>query len=150
MAESKPENSPDPSRVVADADVLAAALLVDGSAREALSLVRQHSWMNLVASDQLLSDAQAVISDLTSEDLARDWRTAIERERIPVEHPEGDHPGLASAYRGNAAQLLTFDERLTSARANLSIQPHAKLSIRPPDAFVLVFDAERLKQSLAE
>ena len=134
----------DPTRVVADADVLAADLLVGGPAREALDAVREHSWMTLVASDPLLDDAQAVITRLADADLAADWRGRVEGLREPVSHPDGDHPGLASAYNGSAAHLLSFDERLGSATANLTVQPHMQVSIRTPDAFATLFDAAAL------
>jgi len=134
----------DPTRVVADADVLAADLLVGGPSREALDAVRAHSWVDLVASDPLLADAVAVIERLADETLAAAWRERIERERVAVDQPAGDHPGLASASRGNAAHLLTFDETLTSARTNLSVQPHVALSVRSPDAFARLFDPAAL------
>jgi predicted nucleic acid-binding protein len=136
-----------PTRVVADADVLAADLLVGGPAREALGHVRRHSWVELLASDALLDDATAVIATLADENLAGDWRALVERERVAVSHPPGDHPGLASAYRGDAAHLLTFDPDLASAGANLSVQPYAALSIRTPDAFARLFDPASLYES---
>jgi predicted nucleic acid-binding protein len=135
---------PDPARLVADAGVLAADLLVGGSAREALDVVRSHSWIELAASDRLLAEAEAAIAALATDDLAVDWRERIERLRAPVDHPPGDHPGLASAYRGGAAHLLTFDEELTDARTGAGINRRVPLSIRTPDAFVTVFDPERL------
>ncbi len=139
--------SADPTRVVADADVLAADLLVGGPAREALDCLRAHSWMTLVASDPLLDDAEAIVADLADADLAADWRERIGRDRESVDHPAGDHPGLASAYRGRAAHLLTYDEGLSSAGANLSLQPHLQVSIRPPDAFARLFDAAALYEA---
>ncbi|MFC7075201.1 DUF7384 family protein [Haloarcula halophila] len=139
MAESSP------ARVVADADVLAADLLCgDGPARAALDHVRCHAWMTLVASDPLLDDAQAVIERLSDPPLATDWRERIEGERERVEHPSGDHPALASAYRGGAAHLLSFDERLGSAQTGAALQSHMRVSIRPPDAFAGLFDPESL------
>ncbi len=140
----------DPARVVAAADVLAADLLVGGTARDALDCVREHSWMTLVASDPLLEDAQAVVAELADPDLAADWRHRIERERNRVEHPDGDHPGLASAYRGDAAHLLTYDEGLGSAAANLSLQPHLQVSIRTPHAFASLFDPASLYEATHE
>jgi len=139
-----------PARVVADADVLAADLLVGGAAREALDHVRRHSWVDLLASDQLLDDAAGVIRTLAGEDLAADWHTLAERERVAVSHPDDDHPGLATAYRGGAAQLLTFDTELASANTNLSVQPYAALSIRTPDAFARLFDPQALYEALHE
>ncbi|MBX0322363.1 hypothetical protein EGH21_04880 [Halomicroarcula sp. F13] len=136
-----------PARVVADADVLAADLLcgdADNAAREALDHVRRHSWVTLVASDPLLDDAEAVIRDLSDDSLAADWRERVEAEREPVDHPEGDHPALASAYRGDAAHVLTFDEGLRSAKTGLSLQPHMQVSVRSPDAFARLFDPEPL------
>lgn len=138
----------DPASVVADADVLAADVLVGGPAREALDRVREHSWVELVASDPLLDDAASILRTFTDDSLARDWRERIERERVRVEHPPGDHPGLASAYRGKAAHLLTFDDDLGSARTGLSMQPHVGLSVRKPDAFALVFDPEGLYEAV--
>ncbi len=132
------------ARVVADADVLAADLLVGGPAREAMDLVRSHSWVALLSSDPLLDDAEAVIRDLADESLAADWRERVGSLRTPVEHPDGDHPGLATAYRGEAGHLLTFDEGLRSVDANLSVQPYADLSVRSPDAFARLFDPERV------
>jgi predicted nucleic acid-binding protein len=137
-----------PARVVADADVLAADLLVGDSSRDALDHVRRHSWVELVASDPLLADAEAVIAVCADADLAADWREKIESERVAVEHPPEDHPALASAYRGNAAHLLTFDERLTSARANQTLGQRLTLSVRSPDAFAALFDPESLYESI--
>jgi hypothetical protein len=136
--------SPDPASVVADADVLAADLFVGGAAREALDLVREHSWMTLVASDPLLDDAEAVVADLGDEALARDWRERIEAEATLVEIPSGDHPAVASALVGDAGHLLTLDETLSSAGSNVSLSARVPTSIRRPEAFVHVFDAASL------
>lgn len=139
--------SADPARVVADADVLAADLLADGPAREALDHVRRHSWVTLVASDALLDDAEAVIEALADSPLAAEWRAKMDAEREPVDHPEGDHPGLASAYRGRAAHLLSYDEGLASAQTGLSLQPNVTISVRSPAAFASVFDPEALYEA---
>jgi predicted nucleic acid-binding protein len=139
---------PDPARVVADADVLAADLLSGGSAREALDHVRAHSWVDLVASDPLLDDAEAVIAALADRPLAAEWRERVERERVRVEQAAGDHPALASAYEGNAAQVLSFDEGVTSAGANLSLQSHVRVSLRTPAAFVTLFDPASLYEAV--
>lgn len=137
-----------PSRVVADADVLAADLLVGDSARAALDHVRRHGWMTLLASDRLLDDAEAVIRDLATPALARDWRERITSAVEPVSHPDGDHPALATALHGNAAHVLSFDETLTSASANRSLQPRMTVSVRTPDAFARLFDPASLYESL--
>lgn len=109
-----------------------------------MDLVRSHSWVELVASDQLLDDAEAVVADLADESLAADWRERVDRERVPVEHPEGDHPALASAYRGGAAHLLTFDEGLAGPGTGVAINQQLPLSIRSPDAFLAVYDPDSL------
>lgn len=140
-----------PARLVADADVLAADLLCgddENDARAALDHVRRHSWVQLVASDPLLEEAATVIQTLADQRLASDWRERIDDERIAVTHPDGDHPALASAYRGEAAHLLTYDENLRSARAGASLQPHMRVSIRPPDAFARLFDPESLYETV--
>ncbi len=139
---------PNPARVVADADVLAADLLVGGDAREALDHVRRHSWVDLVASDQLLEETEGLIADLADPELASAHRTRLEAERVRVDQPEGDHPALASAYRGSAAHLLSYDDRLGSAKAGLTLQPRVSVSIRPPDAFARLFDAESLYETV--
>ncbi|WP_324664818.1 DUF7384 family protein [Haloarcula sediminis] len=138
MAESAP------ARVVADADVLAADLLCGGDARRALDHVRRHSWVRLVASDRLLDDAEAIIADQADSDLAADWRERIERERESVDHPAGDHPALASAYRGEAAHVLSYDETLRSAKTGVALNEHMDVSVRTPDAFAALFDPEAL------
>ncbi|MFC4550191.1 MULTISPECIES: DUF7384 family protein [Halorussus] len=134
----------DPARIVADADVLAADLLVGGDAREALDAVRSHSWLELVASDRLLDDAEAVIRELADDDLARAWREKIETVRVPVDHPAGDHPALASAYRGEAAHVLSYDESLRSAKAGAALGSRLNVSVKTPAGFARLFDAESL------
>jgi predicted nucleic acid-binding protein len=128
------------ARVVADADVLAADVLAGGSARDALDLVRRHSWATLVASDPLLDDAEAVVADLADADLAADWRERVEDLATLVEHPTGDHPALACALHGDAAHVLTFDDRLLGADAAASLRARVEASVRTPDAFAAVFD----------
>lgn len=135
---------PSPARVVADADVLAADLLVGGAAREALDHLRRHSWTTLVASDALLADAEAVIVELADGSLAADWRERVESWRERVEHPDGDQPALASAYRGGAMHVLSFDERLTGAGAAAGLNDRFPVSVREPQAFATLFDAESL------
>ncbi len=139
-----------PARIVADADVLAADLLVGGDARAALDIIRSHSWLELVASDPLLAETEAVVAELANPALAADHRDRLEAERVRVEHPPGDHPALASAYRGEAAHLLSYHEDLRSTNTGLSLQPHLAVSIRPPDAFVTLFDAASLYEALEE
>ena len=141
---SSAESEPNPARVVADADALAADLLVGGAAREALDALRAHSWTTLVASDALLDDAEAVIAALADSALAADWRDAVEAWREPVTHPAGDHPALASAYRGAAMQIVSFDPSLTGARAAAGLRDRLPVSVREPRAFATVFSAENL------
>lgn len=138
---------PAPTRVVADADVLAADCCLDGESRRALDLLRQHSWTTLVASDQLLDDAEAVIETVATPSLAVDWRNQIEQWRGKVDQPPGDHPALASAYRGGAMHLLSFDEQLTDSRTGATLHNRFPVSVRQPDAFALLFDPESLYET---
>jgi len=138
------DREPSPARVVADTDALAADLLVGGAAREALDALRAHSWTTLVASDALLDDAEAVIAALADPALAADWRDAVEAWREPVAHPAGDHPALASAYRGAAMQVVSLDPSLTGARAAAGLRDRLPVSVREPRAFATVFSAEKL------
>jgi hypothetical protein len=140
--------APSPARVVADADVLAADLLVGGAARDALDALRAHSWTALVASDPLLADAEATIAALADADLAADWRARVEAWRERVEHPPDDHPALASAYRGGAMHVLTLDEGLQSAGAGAAIREHVETSIKHPRAFAALFDAQSLYEAV--
>jgi len=135
---------PSPVRVVADADVLAADLLVGGHAREALDGLRRHSWTTLVASDALLADAGAAIRSLADDDLAADWRERVDAWREPVAQPPGDHPALASAYRGGAMHVLSGDDRLTAAGAGAGLSDRFPVSVREPRAFAALFDAASL------
>ncbi|MFP9059442.1 hypothetical protein ACLI4R_02790 [Natrialbaceae archaeon A-chndr2] len=139
---------PNPARVVADTDVLAADLFVDGDARAALDHVRRHEWVELVASDELLTATETLVTSLADSDLAAAHRERLEADRVRVEHPPEDHPALASAYRGNAAHLLTYEEGLRSAKAGLTLQPRVSVSIRSPDAFATLFDPESLYEAV--
>ncbi|WP_135806776.1 DUF7384 family protein [Halorussus marinus] len=142
------ERETDPARIVADADVLAADLLVGGAAREALDAVRAHSWVKLVASDPLLDDAEAVVAALADEDLARAWRDRIEDLRVAVDHPPGDHPALASAYRGGAAHLLSYDDDLRNAKAGAELGSRLDVSVKTPAGFAGLFDAASLYEAV--
>jgi predicted nucleic acid-binding protein len=135
---------PDLAAVVADADVLAADLLVGGAARDALDVVRAHSWLTLVVSDPLLDDAEAIVAAVVDADpdLAGDWRARVEARGTRVEHSPRDHPALACAHQGAAAHLLTFDEELRSAQTNASVKRFVEVSVSPPDGFARLFDPE--------
>ncbi|WIV68261.1 DUF7384 family protein [Natrialbaceae archaeon AArc-T1-2] len=149
MAESASNpDRPNPARVVADADVLAADVLVGGDAREALDVVRRHSWVELVASDPLLAETESLVATLSDPDLAASHRERLADERVRVEHPDGDHAALASAYAGQAAHLLSYNEGLGSAKAGLTMQRQLSVSVRSPDAFVRVFDADSLYEAV--
>ncbi len=133
-------SDPDPASFVADADVLAADVLVGGPARAALDLVRAHEWITVVASDRLLEDAAAVIATTAEQDLAEAWRKRAADLVESVSHPAGDHPALASAVAGNAAHLLSHDPDFVSPASNVALQGRVDVSIRTPEAFVGLFD----------
>ena len=141
-------SGPDPASFVADADVLAADLLVGGPARDALDLARAHDWVTVVASDPLLADAAAVIATTADTDLAEAWRERAVDMVEPVSHPPGDHPGLASAFAGNAAHLLSHDAELVSPRSNVALQGRVDVSIRTPEAFVGLFDPASMYETV--
>ena len=133
-----------PARVVADADVLAADLVLGGAAREALDPLRRHRWTTVLASDPLVDDAEAVVADLADPDLAAAWRERVGAWRESVSHPTGDNPALGTAYRGGAMHLLTFDDRLHSAKAGATLGTDLTVSARHPKAFAALFDAGSL------
>lgn len=142
MGDDADSDGPDHGRIVADADVLAADVLVGDAAREALDYVREHSWLELVVTEPLLDDAEAIIGLLADSALAGDWRAKVEASAVVVEQPEGDHPALAAAYHGDAAHLISFDDRLRSAQAGANLRQHMDVSVRSPAAFTTVFDPE--------
>lgn len=137
-----------PARIVADADVLAADVLVGGAAREAMDAIRSHSWVELVASDHLLDDAEAVIGSLADADLAAAWRERIEEVRLEVEHPSSDHPALASAYQGQAAHILSDDDDLRSAEASAAFGSRLNTSVKTPEGFAALFDPASLYEAV--
>jgi hypothetical protein len=137
-------SEPNPARLAADADVLAADVLIGGDARDAMDIVRGHSWVELVASDELLGDAEAVVRELGDDGLARDWRGKWEAVRIDVEQTPGDHPALASAQAGNAAHVLSYDDSLRSSETGTALQSRISVSVKRPDGFVNLFDPESL------
>ncbi|MDZ7746762.1 MAG: hypothetical protein U5K28_09715 [Halobacteriales archaeon] len=144
------DDGPELTRIVVDADVLAADLLVGGHARVVLDTIRGHSWLTLVVSEPLLDDTERLVADLADADLATDHRMKLESLAEIVDHPEGDHPGLAAAYRGNAAHLVTFDDNLTSVEAGAILKQHVTVSVRPPSAFARLFDPAKLWPEVGE
>lgn len=135
---------PDPAAVVADADVLAADLLVGGAARTALDHLRAHSWTTLHAGEPLLADAEALIAELADPALAADWRRRVAEWATVVEHPAGDHPALGPARAGGAAHVLTLDAELAGAATNAALKRWVDVSVRTPTAFARLFDAAAL------
>ncbi len=133
-------SDPDPTRIVVDADVLAADLLVGEAARETMDTVRSHSWLDLVATEPLLEDAVAVIETLGDPELADEWRETVTERVVLVEQPAGDHPALAAAYRGKATQIVSLDDRLRSPEAGANLRKYLDVSVRSPVAFNAVVD----------
>lgn len=137
-------HEPDPTHVVADADVLASDLLVGGPARDAMDVVRSHSWLELIATEPLLAETRDVVESLADQSLADDWRAAIDELAVVVEQPPADRPALAAAYRGDASQIVTFDDRLRSAEAGATLRGLFEVSVRSPNAFLAVVDPATL------
>ncbi|MFB6134348.1 MAG: hypothetical protein ABEJ55_05115 [Halanaeroarchaeum sp.] len=140
--------TPNPTVVVADADVLAADLFDVGAARDAMDLLREHTWMSLVASEALLDDAEWIVATHADRSLATDWRERIEQTCHLLTHPAGDHHALAAALAGEAGHLLTLDPDLASPETNAAISARVRTSIRRPEAFVQMFDAASLYESV--
>lgn len=139
---------PDPARVVVDADVLVADVFVDGSAREALDLLRDHSWLTLVLTEQLIADAVSVIASLADSALAETWEAVIRSEAEIVQPRLSGHPALTAAAGGNAASVLSLDERLLTPTAGAAIRPRLPTSVKSPDAFVTTVDPASLYEAL--
>lgn len=137
-------HDPDPTRVVADSDVLVADLLVGGPSRDVMDIVRSHAWIEPIATEPLLAAAEAVVTALADASLAEEWRTTAEDLLTVVEQPAADRPALAAAYRGNASQIVTLDERLQSASAGANLRGLLAVSVRSPEAFLSVVDPELL------
>ncbi len=141
---------PDPTTIVVDTDCLVADLFIDGTAREVMDVIRGHDWLTLKASDYLIEDTVDVIAHLGDRPLADAWNDRFERLASMVEHPAEDHPALASAYAGQAAHLISYDDRLASVRTGLSMRKAMPISVRSPDAFMQVFDPASLFESVFE
>lgn len=144
------EDPPDPTRVVADADILVADVLVGADARAALDVIRAHSWLDLVASEPLLDEAQALIAELADEDLARAWRTRIDRDVLIVQPTMGGHPAVTAAAAGSAATVLSFHEGLQSAGMGAAIRPIVATSVKSPAAFHRLLDPAALYRTLTD
>lgn len=144
------DTDPDHTRIVIDADVLAADLLVGGASRATMDYLREHSWLTLVATERLLDDAEAVIGELADESLASEWRDRLDEWVCVVEQPEGDHPALAAAYHGGALHVVSLDQRLLSAKAAATLSSRVDVSVRPPDAFERLFDPESIYELVFE
>lgn len=140
--------NPDPTRVVADVDVLAADLFVDEHARVALDMVRSHSWLTLVATPALLDEAENLITTLADTTLATAWRRTIDEEVTMVTPVVGGHPGLVAARAGEAATLLSLDPRLQSAAAGATIRPNIATSVKAPKAFATMTDPASLYEAV--
>jgi len=129
-----------PSRVVLGPTVLAAAVDdADDAARDTLDLVLEHPAVTLVASDALLDAAATIAADRTGEAAAAELRDRVADARLVPTHPPDDHPALASAYRANAAHLVTGDPDLRDADAAAALGP-LRVSARSPAAFLRIFD----------
>ena len=137
-------HEPDPTRIVADSDVLVADLLVGGPSRDVMDVLRSHSWLEPIATEPLLAAAEAVIASLADATLAGEWRATAEDLLSVVEQPAGDRPALAAAYRGNASQIVTLDDRLRSASTGANLRGLFEVSVRSPEAFLSVVDPEPL------
>lgn len=127
---------PDPTRVVADADVLAADLLVGGGARAALDLLRASGPLTIVLTERLLADAHAVIATLAEPELADDWEARIRRDANVVSPTVAGHPALAAAATAGAASVLSLDDELRSPAAGVALRSRVATSVKSPDAFV--------------
>ena len=134
------EAVPDPARVVADADVLVADLLVGGASREALELVWTHSWLELIASEALLADATHVVTHLADAALAADWQEMIREEVRLVEPTLSGHPALAAAAESDAASVLSLNPALQRPGTGAAIRSLVATSVKSPTAFVTMTD----------
>jgi hypothetical protein len=143
---TEPATDPMPTSIVVDSDVLVADFLCgsESNARQAVEILWTHSWMTLFASDPLLTDAEAVIATVTTDQLAREWRSHMTDWCSIVTHPSADHPALSTAYRGGAMHILSFDDRLQSAQAGASLRGQFPVSVRDPAAYAAIFSPERL------
>lgn len=127
-------------RVVVDSGVLAGDVKKEKSAKIVMEIIRRSPWIVIIASIPLLDEAQTVIETDFGEELAKKWREDIESMCEIVDHLEGDHPALASAYVGNAQHIISGDEMLTNAKAGVAIRTKIETSVKRPDAFVKLFE----------
>lgn len=137
----------EPTRVVADVDVLVADVFIDGDARRALDHVRGHSWLEWYVSEALVELASGYIASLGDEELAAGWNDRVRRATITVDHPTGDHPALATANSAKAGHVLSYDEGLRSAKTALALRDRLATSVKHPRGFVRLFDPATLYEA---
>ncbi len=135
---------PDPTCIVADVDVLAADLFIDGFAREALSMIRETPALSLVLTDTLIDQTVAVIEHFGDTELADTWEHRVRTDFETVEPVLAGHPGLVAAAAASAGTLLSHDERLQRARAGVAIRARVATSVKSPRAFVSIVDPSTL------
>ena len=136
---------PDPMRIVADVDVLAADLLVDGTAREAMSMIRESATLSAVCSEELLSESREIIATLGDPTLAAAWERRARADFDIVEMRGDGHGALLTAAAGRAGTVLSHDEALQSVAAGVAIREHIETSVKSPDAFVSLVDPSRFE-----
>lgn len=131
---------PDPMRVVADVDVLAADVFLDGSARAAVSLIRESPDLTLVVTDDLLTEARDLIADFTDDSVAAAWERCARTDFHVVDPSSSGHPALVAAEAGDAATVLTHDEQFQTASAGVAIRTYVETSVKSPEAFVALVE----------
>jgi predicted nucleic acid-binding protein len=129
-------------RVVADSDVLVMDIMAECSSRKAMGIVRSVGEIELIASKELLDEAETVICLLSSKELSKKWRDRMEMDCEIVDQIEGDNSALSSAYLGGAQHIISCDDRLTSSKAGVIIKDRFEVSIKRPHAFVNLFDLQ--------
>ena len=137
------EDHPDPRCIVADVDVLVADLFIGKASREALDILRAHDWLTLIATDELITEATVIIEELSSAELASQWESRFRREAVVVEPVLQGNAALVAAAAGNAATVLSLDERLQSSAAGTAIRSHLATSVKSPHAFNRLLDPEQ-------
>tara|TARA_B110000263_G_C14901456_1_gene326305 strand:+ start:108 stop:518 length:411 start_codon:yes stop_codon:yes gene_type:complete len=126
-------------RVVSDSDVLVMDVMTECPSRNAMDIIRASKQIELIASKELLDEAETAICLLSSKELSKKWRDRIEMDCEIVDQIEGDNSALSSAYFGRARHIVSCDSRLTSSKAGVIIKNRFEVSIKRPHAFVNLF-----------
>ncbi|MFB6186889.1 MAG: hypothetical protein ABEI86_08495 [Halobacteriaceae archaeon] len=139
---------PDKTTFVIDSDVLIADLLIDGKARQALDLLRSHSWITVSISPELITECTTVLAEFIDDAVVNAWEEKITTFGNCVTPTATGNRALACAKEADAAHVITYDQRLLGVKAGVNMKPYVETSVKTPDSFLSIFEPEQLYEAV--